>query len=201
MKILFIESEVDSINKLIQLSSKAEIEKTTFDYPYLATMNNSLNTTEDILKELNVNGEMIEEIKKYELDNVLLIILKDKKIINEHSNHLTFDFKKTGNLKYKNFNFDLDQEEVYINDRRIILTALEYKLLLFFVTNAKKIVSRNEIIDYLWDNSSKQVTGDATLYTHIKNLKKKIIKSGIGNFIHSIYGQGYRFEDPEEILS
>jgi DNA-binding response OmpR family regulator len=156
-------------------------------------------SAEDLLKELEVSKEMIEEIRKSDSDNKLIFILNDEINLIGLNNRLSFDVKKSGNLEYKIFNINLDQEEVYINNKRVKLTTLEYKLLLFFLYNAKKLISKQEIIDYLWDKGSKDLCL-VNLYTHIKNLKKKLIKSGVGNFIHSIYGQGYKFEDPEEII-
>lgn len=45
-----------------------------------------------------------------------------------------------------------------------------------------------------------QKAKEDNLYTHIKNLKKRLVKSGVDNFIHSIYRKGHIFQDPAEVI-
>lgn len=200
MKVLFLNTEILSKEMLQKLASCTKKEKDCCNHSYLITLHESISTTEDLLRELNVSKETIEEISGSDLDK-FLIILNDGIRFKGLNTNLNYDFKKSGNLEYKNFNINLDEKEVYINNKRARVTMLEYKLLLFFIYNAKRTISRGEIINYLWGTNNKQPAPEVTLYTHIKNLKKKLIKSGVNNFIHSIYGQGYKFEDPKEVVS
>lgn len=198
MKVLFIKIKILAEEKLSRLIPDEQKEGNTGDNHCLVSLTDSVNGIEGLLKELEVSEEVIEEIKSQDLEN-LLIIVNDGIRFNGFRKH-GLNLKRSGSLGYKNFNVNLDQEEVYINNKRIKLTTLEYNLLLFFINNAKKIVSREEIINYLWGADHKLPTAEVTLYTHIKNLKKKLLRSGIDNFIHSIYGHGYKFEDPDEII-
>lgn len=200
MKVLFIETQILFKEKLNRLIPCWESEGNTCEFPSMITLYNSPYTTENFLQELQVSKELIEELKLSNTGNELVIILNKGVRSGRNTKHLNYEFKKSGKLEYKNFTIDLDQEEVYVNRKRIKVTSLEYKLLLLFIYNAKKLIRREEIVNYLWSKSDKQLASEATVYTHIKNLKKKIIKCGVDNFIHSIYGQGYKFEDPDEII-
>ena len=85
---------------------------------------------------------------------------------------------------------DVDTAKVYLNDVSIDLTALEYKLLLTFATNKGRIMTREQILDKLWDSTGNFVE-DNTLTVYIKRLRKKI---GEGVKIETVRGLGYRVE-------
>ena len=199
MKILFIETEILEREKFLNFISCTNGEGNLFTNPYPVSLHDAPCNLEDLLKELKISDEMIEQFRRSDMDK-FLIILYDGIRFDRPINHLNFDFEKSENLEYKFFNVNLKKGEVYIYNKRLNLTAMEYKILLYFIYNSKKLITKNEIIDYVWGKNENQQASDVNMYTHIKNLKRKLSKSGLRNFIHTAYGQGYRFEDPDDVI-
>ena len=75
------------------------------------------------------------------------------------------------------------------------LTKKEYELLLYFVSNKKKVISKNAIAEHLWGDGMEG--NNDFIYTHIKNLRKKLIDAGNADYIKSVYGMGYKFSTNE----
>lgn len=73
------------------------------------------------------------------------------------------------------------------------LTKKEYDLLLYFICNKRKVISKNAIAEHLWGDDK---DGNIDfIYTHIKNLRKKLNDAGNADYIKSVYGMGYKFTD------
>ena len=75
------------------------------------------------------------------------------------------------------------------------LTRREYDLILFFVTNKNRVISKNAIAEHLWGDEMDSIDNFDFIYTHIKNLRKKLTDAGCTDYIHSIYGMGYKFSN------
>ena len=73
------------------------------------------------------------------------------------------------------------------------LTRKEYDLLVYFMQNPNRILTKESIAEHLWGDQIDQADSFDFIYNHIKNLRKKIIQSGGKNYIHAMYGMGYRF--------
>jgi len=72
------------------------------------------------------------------------------------------------------------------------LTRKEYELLLYFAGNKNWVVTKESIIDHLWGHHANM--GDTDIvYSHIKNLRKKLVESGCPDYIKAVYGMGYKF--------
>ncbi|WP_027623993.1 response regulator transcription factor [Clostridium lundense] len=85
------------------------------------------------------------------------------------------------------------QGKVQKNDEEIILTALEYRLLLIFIKHPKQILSRNIILEELWDAEGEFVD-DNTLSVYIRRLREKIEdNAGEPKYIITHRGLGYRW--------
>ena len=78
------------------------------------------------------------------------------------------------------------------NGREVFLSALEYRLLLVFVSSPKSIITRGRLLDELWDAAGEFVT-DNTLTVYIKRLREKI-KDHANWAITTVWGIGYKFE-------
>lgn len=86
-----------------------------------------------------------------------------------------------------------DSREVFVNDEGVTLTAKEYDLLLFFIANKGRVLSKDSIAEHLWGDYMDQADSFDFIYTHIKNLRKKLIQQGSKDYITSVYGIGYKF--------
>jgi DNA-binding response OmpR family regulator len=86
-------------------------------------------------------------------------------------------------------------KQAYVNDILLNLTRKEYDLLLFFVTNNSRIITKESIVEHLWGDEVILTDSFDFVYTHVKNLRKKIVAAGSRNYIKCIYGFGYKFLD------
>ncbi len=82
---------------------------------------------------------------------------------------------------------DLQTGKVYRNGQEVVLTAMEYKLLLVFLRNRGQLLSRGQILNQLWDAAGDYVN-DNTLTVYVKRLREKL---GDG-VIQTVRGIGYR---------
>lgn len=99
--------------------------------------------------------------------------------------------KSTENiLRVQDIEIHIDSMKVIRNQEEIPLTSLEFKLFLMLVENANKVVTRESILDKIWDESSNYVN-DNTLTVYIKRIRKKI---GSDSIIKTIKGIGYRVD-------
>jgi DNA-binding response OmpR family regulator len=78
---------------------------------------------------------------------------------------------------------------VYVNDKEILLTSLEYNLLLYLCENSNQVITREQIFDRIWDQNDNYVN-DNTLTVYIKRIREKL---GI-DIIKTIKGIGYRVD-------
>jgi len=86
-----------------------------------------------------------------------------------------------------------DQIEVTVHDQPITLTKKEYDLLIFFLANKDRVVTKDAIAEHLWGDEMDLADSFDFIYTHIKNLRKKIMEKGGNDYIRTIYGIGYKF--------
>ena len=87
-----------------------------------------------------------------------------------------------------------DAQQAKINSEVLDLTKKEYDLLLFFVSNTNRVLTKETIAEHLWGDYIDMADSYDFVYAHIKNLRKKLQKKGVENYIHTIYGLGYKFE-------
>ena len=83
-----------------------------------------------------------------------------------------------------------DEANVYVNDKSIELTALEYRLLLIFASNKGILLTRQQILDKIWDADGNFVE-DNTLTVYVKRLREKL---GEAIHIETVRGMGYRVD-------
>ncbi|MFY0255114.1 response regulator transcription factor [Chitinophaga sp. 30R24] len=82
---------------------------------------------------------------------------------------------------------------VLVHQRSITLTGKEYQLLLYFIANQHRVVTKSALAGHLWGDEYDQAGSYDFIYTHIKNLRKKILEAGGEDYIKTVYGTGYRF--------
>jgi len=96
-------------------------------------------------------------------------------------------------VKYDVLQLDLNQKELKVNEATLELTRKEYDLLLYFISNKNKVISKNAIAIHLWGDNMDLADNFDVIYTHIKNLRKKLVQAGAPDYIKSVYGMGYKF--------
>ena len=98
-------------------------------------------------------------------------------------------------IRFNEISIDTLAKEVRVKEESVELTRKEYELLVYFLSNQRKVISKNALISHLW--SQEMGTGESAdiIYTHIKNLRKKLSEKGCGDYIRSLYGMGYKLTD------
>jgi len=88
---------------------------------------------------------------------------------------------------------NINTAKVYRESEEIVLTAMEYKLLLIFIQHRGENISRQQILSRIWDDAGDFVN-DNTLSVYIKRLRKKLGESEESQIIQTVRGIGYRMD-------
>lgn len=104
-------------------------------------------------------------------------------------------FKGNNEVAYNEVKVDTEKKSVTVNDKPLVLTGKEYDLLLYFIANAGKVITKEAISYSVWSNHADMDISNEIIYTHVKNLRKKLIASGCKDYVKSVYGVGYKFDD------
>ena len=92
-------------------------------------------------------------------------------------------------LKYKDIIVDLNKSELKKDDKVLVLTKNEMIIFSYLLNNKEKIVSRDELMTYLWNNEEYII--DNALTVNISRLRSKLSNFGYENIIETRKGQGY----------
>lgn len=88
-----------------------------------------------------------------------------------------------------------DTMEAWVGEEQLPLTVKEFELLLFFITNKKRVLTKQSIAEHLWGDNVDFLDSFDFVYQHIKNLRKKMTTAQGNDYIKTIYGMGYKFSD------
>jgi DNA-binding response OmpR family regulator len=105
-----------------------------------------------------------------------------------------WNFKGNTEIRFNEIKILPESHEVFINENILALTIKEYDLLLFFISNKGKVIPKDSIAEHLWGDDMDQADSFEFIYTHIKNLRKKLIQMGCADYINTVYGIGYKFQ-------
>jgi DNA-binding response OmpR family regulator len=84
---------------------------------------------------------------------------------------------------------------VKVNSNSVDLTKKEFDLLMYFIANKNRVLTKTGIGEHMSKDFIDYGFTDDLIYSHIKNLRKKLIKAGCGDYIKNVYGVGYKFTD------
>ena len=195
--------EVDIAKNVV--SAKAKINKEEYN---LFLLDISLPDGEgyEICKEIkqNKNAPVIFLTAKDEetdvvqgldmgADDYVVKPFRTRELISRINSVLRRYEKNTNNeniIKCKNILIDTNNMKVYKDEEEIILTSLEYKILLMLFNNKGILVTREKILDKIWDVAGNFVN-DNTLTVYVKRIREKIDDKD-GKIIQTVRGIGYR---------
>jgi len=103
------------------------------------------------------------------------------------------NFKGDDQIVFNEIKVNPTERSVSVKDSILDLTKKEYDLLLYFLSNKDRVITKESICEYLWGDYADNAGSLDFVYTHIKNLRKKIEEKGGPNYIHTMYGVGYKF--------
>ena len=86
-----------------------------------------------------------------------------------------------------------EERTCYVNERQVDLTRKEHDLLLYMMANRNRVITKESIADYLWGEYGGGYGSYDFVYTHLKNLKRKLQSAGSPDYVQNIYGVGYKF--------
>ena len=224
MKILIIEDE-KSLQQSIQkyLEHQGYVCETAGDFAKGKEKINAFNydcIVVDIGLPYGSGLDIVKELKEIESKSGIIIIsarnsLEDKLAGLEigSDDYLTKPFhlselnaRINAVLRRKNFGgskiIQFQEIKLYPEARRVTidgkaveLTDKEYQLLEYFIANQRRVLTKAAIAEHIWGDEYDQVSNYDFIYTHIKNLRKKLIDAGSGDYIRTVYGTGYRFTE------
>lgn len=95
-------------------------------------------------------------------------------------------------VKVKDISFNFNKMEVYKNNKIISFTSLELKILYLLFTNLNKVVSRDSLIEYIWNLTGNDVN-DNTITVYLKRIREKLDS----DIIVTVKGIGYRIDEEQ----
>ena len=226
MKVLVIEDEMQLSKSICDyLSSEQFTTETAFDFN-TALEKVSLYEYACIILDITLpNGSglnILKELKRNnKADGVIIISAKnslDDKIFGLKAgadDYLTKPFHLSelsarvaaiirrksfdGNNKivFDELEINLNEKQVLVQNKALDLTKKEYELLLYFISNKNKVISKSAIAEHLWGDNMDLADNYDFIYTHIKNLRKKMLQAGSSDYLKSVYGMGYKFSLPK----
>jgi len=104
-------------------------------------------------------------------------------------------FSGNTNLIFNEIEINLLSKSITINQSKVDLTKTELDLLLFLIGNKNKVLSKGAIAEHLSGDMADMLENHDFVYAHIKNLKRKLKQSGSEDYIKTIYGLGYKFQE------
>lgn len=226
MKVLIIEDEKELAKSICDyLAGEQFITETAFDFN-TALEKISLYDYACIVLDITLpNGSGLDILKELKADNKAdgVIIISAKNSLDDKINGLnagaddyltkpfhlpelsariaaiirrkSFDGKNV--IEFDELHIDLNKKQATVKDVELDLTKKEYELLIYFVSNKNKVISKSAIAEHLWGDNMDVAASYDFIYTHIKNLRKKLLQQGAPDYIRSIYGMGYKFSLPK----
>jgi len=105
------------------------------------------------------------------------------------------NFQGSKNIVFEEIKLETEARRVTVNNKAVELTDKEYQLLEYFIANKRRVLTKSAIAEHIWGDEYEQVSNYDFIYTHIKNLRKKLIDAGSEDYIKTVYGTGYRFTE------
>jgi len=104
-------------------------------------------------------------------------------------------YEGSNEIVFNEIRINVESNEVSVNGEKLDLTKKEYDILLYFMVNRNKLITRESIAEHSWGDSISYADNFDFVYSHIKNLRKKIGQKNGKNYLHNFYGIGYKFSD------
>lgn len=143
------------------------------------------NSLDDKISGLDLGADdyMTKPFQLTELNSRIKAVLRRRK------------YDSSSILKFNEISINTDSKEVSINNVSVKLTKKEYDMLLYFIINKNRVLTKEAIAEHLWGDNIDLADNYDFIYTHLNNIRKKIKLTGGKDYINTIYGMGYKFSD------
>lgn len=223
MKVLIIEDEAELANSMIgYLSDQQYVCELAADFQQ--AMNKiAVHTYDCILLDLMLPGgsgiKILDELKLQNKEDGVIIISAKNSLEDRikglelgaddylakpfHLAELSArmfsvirrrNFANSNTIQQDDLKVDLLAKTVSVGSYNVTLTKKEFELLIFFIGNKNKVISKSALAEHLSGDLADMLDNHDFIYAHIKNLKKKLLEAGCGNYLKTSYGNGYRWE-------
>ena len=105
----------------------------------------------------------------------------------------TFDGNKV--ICFNEIKLEPEARRLTVHDKPVELTEKEYQLLEYFIANQRRVLTKAAIAEHVWGDEYVQAGDYDFIYSHIKNVRKKLLDAGSGDYIKTVYRSGYRMTD------
>lgn len=103
-------------------------------------------------------------------------------------------FGNANTIKQNELQIDLLAKQVLVNNTAINLTKKEFDLLIYFIGNKNRVISKSTLAEHLSGDFADMLDNHDFVYAHVKNLKKKLHDAGCDTYLKTVYGTGYKWE-------
>ena len=152
----------------------------------------ALGTTENVVSGLDTGADdyLVKPFKFIEL------LARIRSLLRRNENIQPTEETHDGMLRFADLILDDYSKTVKRNGQPISLTATEYRLLMVLMKNARRVLSRMDILEHVWDVNFEMGTNVVDVY--VNYLRKKIDKNFDTKLIHTVIGMGYVLKEGDE---
>lgn len=104
-------------------------------------------------------------------------------------------FQGSKEIQFHEIKASPETMHVSVHHKVVNLTKKEFDLLIYFIANKSKVLSKESIVEHLWGDYMDSADSYDFIYTHVSNLRKKLIDAGSHDYVQSVYGVGYKFSE------
>ena len=101
-------------------------------------------------------------------------------------------FQGSRHLVFQELTVVPDYAQVLVKGEPVALTRKEYELLLYLMAHPGRVLTKESIAEHVWGDAADAADSFDFIYTHLKNLRKKLQEKGAPDYIRTIYGMGYK---------
>jgi len=102
-------------------------------------------------------------------------------------------FKGKEIIQFQELSINISENQAYVHDQVVPLTKKEFSLLIYFIVNNNRVLTKEAISEHLWKDNLDFADNYNFIYTHIKNLRKKILIAGGKDYLSTVHGIGYKY--------
>lgn len=143
------------------------------------------NSLEDKIQGLDIGADdyLTKPFNLSELNARIRSILRRRK----------FEGKKE--IEFREIRANPETLQVSVKGKVMPLTKKEFDLLIYFIANKNKVLAKESIVEHLWGDYIDSADSFDFIYAHVSNLRKKLVEHGSNDYLHTVYGVGYKFTD------
>ncbi|MBZ4192429.1 response regulator transcription factor [Niabella beijingensis] len=105
------------------------------------------------------------------------------------------NFANSNIIMQDELEINLLSKTVSVNSNLVVLTRKEFDLLIYFIGNKNRVISKSTLAEHLSGDFADMLDNHDFVYAHVKNLKKKLNDAGCSHYLKTIYGTGYKWVD------